>query len=271
MRKTLALLIPLAVGLAACTDHQVTLSYELEPGRILVYELRLEADITRTLQDETRRQRVEAGFQAAQEILSLLPGPRARARLSLTPTSLTVDGEPMNIGEEQDFLVILGPDGGVLTVEEAVGESAEPLGLVGIERLLPRLRPVLPPGPVVPGEEWRSDVQFEDEDGTFMLSSRSRLAELGITGGMQAALVRTTYRSPVDREELFANAVADLSGRDVGAQEAWFALDGFLIRASGDSVGRYRVTFRPPGGRAGLAPVEGGLVVRLHTEMRLAE
>lgn len=249
----------------------MTLSYQLEPERILAYELRLEADITRTLEDETRRQRVEATFQAAQEILSLLPRTRARARLSLTPISLAVDGEHQTIGAGQDFLVILGPDGGVLTVEAAAGESAEPLALVGIERLLPRLRPVLPPGPVVPREEWRSEVQFEDEDGTFMLNSRSRLAELGIAGGMQAALVRTTYRSPVDREELFANAVADLTGRDVGAQEAWFALDEFLIRASGDSVGRYRVTFRPPGGRAGLTPVEGELVVRLHTEMRLAE
>jgi hypothetical protein len=55
----------------------------------------------------------------------------------------------------------------------------------------------------------------------------------------------------------------------VGAQEAWFALDGFLVRASGDSVGSYRVTFTPPGGEVGLQPVQGALVVRLHTEMEL--
>jgi hypothetical protein len=55
----------------------------------------------------------------------------------------------------------------------------------------------------------------------------------------------------------------------VGAQQAWFSLDGFLIRATGDSVGTYRVTFRPPEGELGVTPVEGALVVRLHTEMEL--
>jgi hypothetical protein len=56
----------------------------------------------------------------------------------------------------------------------------------------------------------------------------------------------------------------------VGAQEAWFSLDGFLVRSAGDSVGSYRVTFSPPGeGETGLAPVEGSLTVRMHTEMTL--
>jgi hypothetical protein len=34
-------------------------------------------------------------------------------------------------------------------------------------------------------------------------------------------------------------------------------------------VGTYRVTFMPPEGDEGLAPVKGALVVRLHTEMQL--
>jgi hypothetical protein len=90
-----------------------------------------------------------------------------------------------------------------------------------------------------------------------------------VVDGHRSALVRTTYESPVDREEVFQNAVARMEGTDVGAQEAWFALNGFLVRASGDSVGSYRVTFTAPGGEVGLSPVEAGLVVRLHTEMHL--
>jgi hypothetical protein len=78
------------------------------------------------------------------------------------------------------------------------------------------------------------------------------------------------YTSPVQRREIFANAVADIEGRDIGTQEAWFALDGFVVLVSGDSVGRYRVLFRPPGGEAG-APVRGRINVRLHTEMRLVQ
>jgi hypothetical protein len=140
---------------------------------------------------------------------------------------------------------------------------------VGIERLLPRLRPVLPADPVEPGERWSSETRIADEDGTFSIEASSRLAALDRLGGRPSALVRTTYISPVDRREIFANAVADLSGRDVGTQEAWFSLEGYLIRASGDSVGRFDVAFRPPGGEESGVEVEGRLSVRLHTEMVL--
>jgi hypothetical protein len=138
----------------------------------------------------------------------------------------------------------------------------------GLELLWPRMGPDLPGTPVAPGATWRSQTEFTDENGRFSLSTTSRLTQLGITDGREAALVRTTYESPVDRQETFANAVAEVTGTDVGAQEAWFSLDGFLVRASGDSVGSYQVTFRPPGGEVG-APVEGSLVVRMHTEMQL--
>jgi hypothetical protein len=172
-------------------------------------------------------------------------------------------------GPAQVFTVALGMDGRVVAVQESAADPGEPLQPVGLERLLPRLRPVLPGRPVSPGEAWRSRTRFQDEQGRFSVDAISRLAQLGVTDGYQTALVRTTYRSPVAREETFANAVADIVGKDVGAQEAWFALDGFLVRSSTDSVGTYQVTFRPPGGEPGVAPVAGSLVVRLHTEMEL--
>jgi hypothetical protein len=190
--------------------------------------------------------------------------------MSLDPVSLVVDGAAQNVGPGQSFLVTLGEDGEVVTIEDAsTGETAEPLELVGIERLLPRLRPVLPDGPVGVGDAWSAQTDFDDVDGSFSLSTSSRLERLGTAQGHEAALIRTTYSSPVDRREAFANAEADLAGRDVGAQAAWFALDGFLVQAIGDSVGRYRVTFRPPGGDDTVAPVQGSLVVSLHTEMTL--
>jgi hypothetical protein len=258
-----------ALVLAGCADDRVSLSYRLEEGRRLRYSLLIEAEINRTLGEDTRRQQIEAAFRASQEVLEELQDGAFRVRTTLDPVSLVVDGTTRSVGPGQEFLVTLGPDGRVQEVQRARGEASEPLALVGIDRLLPRLRPVLPGRPVSPGDAWASDSELRDEDGTFTLESRSRLAELGRTAGHPAALVRTTYTSPVDRREVFANAAADLNGRDVGTQEAWFALDGFLVGAVGDSVGRYRVTFRPPGGDTGVAPVEGRLVVRVHTEMRL--
>jgi hypothetical protein len=128
---------------------------------------------------------------------------------------------------------------------------------------------VLPGRPVAPGDDWHSRTEFTDEQGRFSLTTRSRLTQLGRVEGRDSALVRTSYESPVDRQEVFANAVADVEGEDVGAQEAWFSLEGFLVQASGDSVGTYRVTFMPPEGEEGVAPVHGALVVRLHTDMQL--
>ncbi len=188
--------------------------------------------------------------------------------MSLTPESLVVDGRNVEPGPDQEFGIELAADGRVVGI---TGEPEGPgaLGEVGIERLLPRLRPVLPGHPVRPGDTWRSTTEFTDDSGTFSLFASSRLRQLGVIDGHSSALVRTTYESPVDRAEVFQNATARMEGVDVGAQEAWFALDGFLVRATGDSVGTYQVTFTAPGGEVGLAPVEAGLVVRLHSEMRL--
>ena len=254
--------------LSACASDRVPLEYGNEPGRRLEHRLVLRADITRSLQGQTLRQRVLATFRAAQEVLEPAPGAGTEATVSLIPESLVVDGREVEPGPDQEFGVELAADGRVVGITGgAEGQGA--LGEVGIERLLPRLRPVLPGHPVRPGESWRSTTEFGDESGTFSLFASSRLRQLGIVDGHRSALVRTTYESPVDRAEVFQNATARMEGVDIGAQEAWFALDGFLVRATGDSVGSYRVTFTPPGGEVGLSPVEAGLVVRLHTEMRL--
>ena len=268
--RRLPILLPLLAVLAACSGADVSLTYGNAPGLRVQYRLTLEADIVRTLGDGgPERQQVTATFRAGQEILEPLEDGTTSARMSLDPVSLIVDGAAQNVGPGQEFLVTLGPDGEVATIEDGTGETAQPLELVGIERLLPRLRPVLPEGPVSVGDGWRGETSFNDADGTFSIESASRLERLGVASGHEAALIRTTYTSPVDRREVFANAEADLLGRDVGAQEAWFALDGFLVRATGDSMGRYRVTFRPPGGDETVAPVQGSLVVNLHTEMTL--
>lgn len=266
------IVVPLLAALLllpACTDDRISLAYGLEPGRQLEYRLTLDAEVERVIAGEPRTQRVRATFQAGQEIVASLPDGGASARLSLVPERLEVDGQSVRVGPGQEFDVELGPDGGLREIGRPTGEATEELAPVGLERLLPRLRPVLPAEEVAPGDAWRSATNFVDQGGRFAVETRSRLAELGPVADMPAALVRSTYVSPVDRREVFANAVADLEGRDVGVQAAWFSLRGFLLRATGDSVGRYAVTFRPPGGDAGLEPVTGGLEVRLHTEMEL--
>ncbi len=271
MRRLPACLLASLLLLVACTDDRVELSYQLEPGRQLQYQLRLQAQIIRTIGGVRRTEDVEASFLSTQTIGASLATEGAEATVTLVPESLTVDGRPVDVGAPQEFAVTLGADGRVLTIQESGAAAAEALDPLGIERLLPRLRPVLPGTPVSTGQTWSSDTVLDDESGTFSLSSRSRLTQLGLNGGQESALVRTTYVSPVDRQEEFANAVAAMEGEDIGAQEAWFALDGFLISATGDSVGTYDVTFTPPGGEAGLGPVQGSLVVRLHTEMLLLD
>lgn len=269
VRRLASLLLVTSVGLSGCADPYVSLGYRLEEGARLRYSLRLLADVERTLEGRTRFERVEAVFRASQEVLESFPGGGGRMGVTLDPISLRVDGEPQSAGSAQDFVVVLTPDGEIEEVEEAAGARPEPLAPVGLERMLLRLRPVLPEGPVAPGDAWSSGGVLSDEDGSFSLEAESRLAALGEIQGRRAALVRTTYTSPVDRREVFANAVANLRGRDVGTQEAWFSLEGFLVRAQGDSVGRYAVTFRPPGGEADVEPVQGRLRVRLRTEMSL--
>ncbi|HEV8681854.1 MAG TPA: hypothetical protein VGS09_03635 [Actinomycetota bacterium] len=263
------LILLAAVALWSCAEHRVLLASRPNSGAPLTFRLELSADVERTLEGETRGQQIEAAFRVVEEVLSRQGDGTARARLTLAPISLQVDGREVTVGPGQEFVVTMAPDGRIVEIEESTGEPAEALAPVGLERLLPRLGPVLPRAPVGIGESWTSDTEFADETGSFSVALRSSLARLGMRDGEAAALVRTTYVSPVRRREVFANAVAEIDGEDVGTQEAWFALDGFLIRASGDSVGSYRVTFRPPGGEDVLEPVRGSLDVRLHTELSL--
>jgi hypothetical protein len=269
LRRVLASLSLLAI--TACAPHQVALSYRREGGGVLSYELELNAEIERTLSGETRQELVDATFQIRQEVLEVLPGGRTKTRMTLVPQHLRVNGTSRGVGRTQEFVVTARSDGRVVGIAEGRGETTEALAPVGIQRLLPRLQPVLPSRVVAPGDTWRSAASLQDVNGTFSLALQSRLAALGRRRGHASALLRTTYTSPVERREIFANAVADIEGRDVGTQEAWFALDGFLVLASGDSVGRYRVLFRPPGGEVGVAAVRGRINVRLHTEMTLVQ
>lgn len=259
----------LLVLVPACGTDQVPLSYRLDPGLRLEHRLTLRASVVRTLAGQTRSEQIDATFRATQELVGPAEGGSVEAAISLVPEGLEVDGQPVDIGPAQEYAVRLGPDGRVVAVEVAAGEGTEVLEPVGIERLLPRLRPVLPGRPVGPGDSWSSETQFTDDQGLFTLTTSSRLTQLGVADGRESALVRTTYESPVDRQEVFANAVAQVRGSDVGAQEAWFDLDGYLIRAVGDSVGTYRITFMPPAEEEGLAPVRGSLRVRMHLEMQL--
>jgi hypothetical protein len=258
------------MAVTACAPHQVTLSYRREDGGVLSYDLELNAQIERSLSGQTRQELVEATFQIRQEVLEVLPGGRTRTRMTLVPRNLRVNGTNREVGRTQEFVVTARADGRVVGIAEGRGETTEALAPVGIQRLLPRLQPVLPRGVVAPGDTWRSAAALQDVNGTFSLALQSRLAALGKRRGHASALLRTTYTSPVRRSEIFANAVADIEGTDVGTQEAWFALDGFVVLASGDSVGRYRVLFRPPGDEVGVAAVRGRINVRLHTEMSLA-
>lgn len=268
-RRGLATAIALLLAASCSSTDRVTLRYGLQDDRTLVYRLVLDADVRRTLGDQPTRQRLRATFRTVQTITEELGPDRARARITLEPETLVVDGREATPGPSQEFVVRLSSDGSVVEVESASGAPPEVLLPVGLDRLLPRLRPVLPPDPVSPGDAWGSDLDLRDEAGTLSLDLSSRLARLGIESGHSAALIRSTYTSPVSRRERFANAIADIQGRDVGAQSAWFALDGFLVRATGDSVGDYDLTFRPPGGDAGIGEVSGTLAVTLHTEMVL--
>lgn len=264
MAASLALL-----AAAACTSDRIPLRYGLEPGRTLDYSVRLDARVRRVLQGAPTEQRLVASFRSRQTITEDLGDGRARARITLEPISLTVDGRAVAPGPPQEFVVGLSSDGSVVEVESASGAPSEVLVPVGLDRLLPRLRPVLPPGPVSPGDSWASDLDLSDSSGRLSLDLSSRLAQLGLASGHRSALIRSSYTSPVERRETFENAIADIRGRDVGAQAAWFSLQGFLVRARSDSVGDYEVTFRPPGGDAGTGTVSGTLRVVLHTEMEL--
>ncbi len=243
-----------ALAASACDDPAIRLTYRPAVGSRTSYELRVRTSTTTRLDGEPTAARSDSFvLRSDQRVTAAQAGRDTRVAVRLSG-----DGQ-----RTRNFMVRLDRAGQLATVETVEGVPAAALGNLGISELLPSAAGALPRRALRPGDRWRiSQLLRIGDEPAGRLVGRGRLASLGVSDGVNQAIVDTEVALPVDRTTPGeAGETIHLVGsvRTVMRVTQRVA-DGVVLAASARSVGRYDVTLLPPTIDGG-PPVRGTLTV----------
>lgn len=253
-RVICAALLLVGLGVAACDDPAVRLTYRPSVGTRTTYELRVRTSSVTKLQGEPRQSRDDSFvLRSDQRVRSARDGDDTQVAVRLTGDGRTA----------RNFVVRLDRGGQLATVETVEGVPSATLGNLGISELLPSAAGALPQHALRPGDRWRISQRLRIGNAPAgRLVGWGRLASLGVSGGTKEAVVDTEVALPVDR-----TTAGDAGGtiRLEGAVHTVMHVtqrvtDGVVLSAKARSVGRYKVTLSPPTIDGG-PPVNGTLTV----------
>jgi hypothetical protein len=177
-------------------------------GQESIGEMPLDVDMTETM---------------AWKVLSVDDEGVATVEASITDLSGAMDGVeiPDTTGEMPPTQMKIAPDGRLLEMDgTSVPSSLQGSGLEGVPGL-DQYTPLLPDGPVKPGDSWTKD--FSEEvpfgEGTIEYTAVSTLDRYESVNGVEAAVITTEFELPLDFtfdfDELLAgqeNSGVDMSG-----------------------------------------------------------
>lgn len=252
-RLAVAACAVLALAGAGCDDPAIRLTYRPAVGTESSYDLRVRTETRTSLEGQPTTNRSDSYvLRSDQRVRSAQPGSaRVAVRLS-------------GAGQQaRNFNVRLDRAGQLATVETVEGRPATALGNLGISELLPSAAGALPRRALRPGDRWKiSQLLRIGDEPAGRLVGQGRLASLGVSDGVEQAIVDTEVALPVNRT---TTGETGETIRLVGSvrtvmQVTQRVRDGVVIAARARSVGRYDVTLSPPTVGGG-PPVRGTLTV----------
>lgn len=246
MRRAAAICLLLA---AACAAPPIRVTPAFPAGQQRTYALDASATtLTRTPAGE-RIERTRLRGRSVLDLVSIVED-GTRARIHLTPTSLTRGGRAVELPRPQVADVIIRHDGSI----QVLGVDGVPGTLlpVGAEDLAGLLGPRLPGRALRPGERFT------------LPNTRGRVAALRIEQGYRCAIVRLGTRRVVTRERQDAGRSVSLRGIETADAEVAFALrEGFPVRI--DTTAEAPLRVRTNGGDS------GEIILRTVTSLTLIE
>lgn len=246
LRRSLLLL--LLVG-SACATPPIRVTPTFPPGQQRTYSIDARATtITRTPAG-ARTERTHLKGRSILDLISAVDD-GTRARIEMTPKSLTRDGQRVETPRPQVADVVIGA-GGLIDVLEVDGVPGSLLP-VGAADLASLLGPPLPTRALQPGER-------------FTLKGASgRVTALRVERGYLCAIIRIGSRREVTRNRQDDTREIALSGTEISDLEIAFAIrEGFPVRIDTTAEAPLRVTTN--GGAS------GEILVRTVTTLTLIE
>lgn len=242
-------MVTLALLGSACATTPIRVTPAFPAGQQRTYQLDARATtITRTPAGE----RVERTRLVGRSILDLISigGDGTRARISMSPTSLTRNGQPVETPREQVADVVIGHDGTIDVLQvDGVPNTLAPVGAADLAGIL---------GPPLPTAVLRAGERFTAN------GARGRVAALRVERGYDCAILRVGLARPVLRERTSEGRDISLRGTEIADIEIAFALrEGFPVRIDTTAEAPLRVT--TDGGDS------GEILVRTVTTLTLLE
>lgn len=246
--------VALAVGVAACDDPAITLTYRPRVNSRETYELRVNTSTVTKLDGQATTDRsYNFVLQSTQRVKA------RRGSETQVEVALAGDGK-----RTRNYVVRLDRAGQLATVETVEGvPSSATFGNLGISELLPSAAGALPRRALRPGDRWSiSQLLRIGDEPAGRLVGRGRLSSLGVANGVKEAIVDTEVALPVDRRSVGETGETI---HLVGSVRTVMTVtqrvrDGVVLAARARSVGHYDVTLLPPT-KDGGPPVRGTLTV----------
>lgn len=255
--------LPALLGLTACEEGTVRLTFRPEVGATYRYEVEVrtvsETDLGGT---GPERREEDVVLTASHTVLrSGDDGVQVRVRLE-SP------GAP-----EQVFEVQFDRAAQLEAVKSIVGVPDERLGTLGISEIFPAAAGAPPDRPLAPGASWVIDdaIKLPQTGADTRLRGSGRLVELDVVGDEKVARLVSAAKLPLESVLPTAGGILRLEGTQVTDYTATHDLDDGAVReATSDTVGSFRLEVAPLGA-TDAEPVSGSLRVEVSSRTRLLE
>lgn len=203
----------------------MTLDGRLEAGEALGGSQQLQMDMTETM---------------TWRVVSVNPDGVATVRVTIDEISGSLNGIEMPSDGVKDMPSIdmqIAPDGKVLTAGGLSFAGFDQTGGAGFPGM-GQLTPLLPDGPVAPGDTWTEeftqDIPFGE--GTIEYTSTSTLERYEDVNGVEAAVVTSRYTVPMDFRIEFGELLESMGGAEGIAGATGMAGASISYRGEGSFV-----------------------------------
>jgi hypothetical protein len=228
-------------------------------------------------------------------VVDVAPDGAATIDVGIEDVSGSFSGQPIPASTDMEMRMVIGSDGELREVDgqpvpEALQQGwADPSGAGGLPGM--QSFPLLPDGPVGPGDEWVKDVEqpLPFGDGEIRLHSENEFVRYEDVGAVRTAVIESAITSPIDWTIDLAG-LAELGRQLDGSDEGFVDVEGLPSSVSyrgrveqdqttwldpdrGEVVrselsGEFDITTRSEGGQ-GVGALFGALAVRMAGEMQV--
>ncbi|MDP9005600.1 MAG: hypothetical protein M3N15_01620 [Actinomycetota bacterium] len=253
--------LPTLLGLTACEEGTVRLTFRPEVGATYRYEVEVRTVSEVDLGGAAPERREEDVMLSAVHTVLRSGDDGVQVRVLLQSP-----GEP-----EQVFEVMFDRAAQLEAVQSIEGVPAERLATLGISEIFPAAAGAPPDRPLAPGASWVIDdaIALPQTASDTRLRGSGRLVELDVVGDEEVARLVSAARLPLESVLPTPGGMLRLEGEQITDYTATHDLDDGAVReATSDTVGEFRLEVAPVG-TADVAPVAGSLRVEVSSRTRL--